>query len=305
MNVNEREILYKLIREHEEVMGVSRTTMVALESYRQALKNLKSTDTQIFKDLVIELNTVIKNTEPKIIPLTHLIEEFEIELQIYLENPFEQIRDQALQILSQKRARYENCIQGVIDHGVQVIEENDLIIAQSSSLAIRSVLKQAHSVLKRKFKVLILDQNFIRIKQLVKELFQEGVEFLVVPEYNLSHLLKTVTKLFIGAVSITPDKKIITTVGTANAVGLCHLNRIPIYLLANSLKFAHRMVAEQHIYRVESQRSCDHLTYRYATYSHDQVDLNLIDHVITEQGEADIQNQLIPPVNDDDFLARG
>ena len=105
MNVNEKEILYKLIREHEEVMGVSRTTMVALESYRQALQNLKSTDNQTFKDLVIELNTVIKNTEPKIIPLTHLIEEFEIELQIYLENPFEQIRDHALRILSQKLAR--------------------------------------------------------------------------------------------------------------------------------------------------------------------------------------------------------
>ena len=305
MNVNEREILYKLIREHEEVMGVSRTTMVALESYRQALKNLKSTDTQIFKDLVIELNTVIKNTEPKIIPLTHLIEEFETELQIYLENPFEQIRDQALRILSQKLARYENCIQGVIDHGMQVIEENDLIIAQSSSLAIRSVLKQAHSELNRKFKVLILDQNFIRIKQLVKELSQEGVEFLVVPEYNLSHLLKTVTKLLIGAVSITPDKKIITTVGTANAVGLCHLNQIPIYLLANSLKFAHRIVSEQHIHKEESLRALDNVAYRHAAYSHDQVDLHLIDHVITEQGEINIHNQLIQPVNDDDFPSRG
>ena len=76
--------------------------------------------------------------------------------------------------------------------------------------------------------------------------------------------------------------------GTANAVGLCHLNRIPIYLLANSLKFAHRMVSEQHIYKFESLRACDHLTYRHATYSHDQVDLNLIDQVITEQGEIAI-----------------
>jgi translation initiation factor 2B subunit (eIF-2B alpha/beta/delta family) len=102
--------------------------------------------------------------------------------------------------------------------------------------------------------------------------------------------LKTATKLLIGAVSITPDKQIITTVGTANIVGLCHLNRIPIYLLVNSLKFAHRIVSEQHIYKVESQRSCDNLTYRHATYSHDQMDLHLIDHVITEQGEIAIQD---------------
>ena len=81
MNPTETEILYKLIREHEEVMGVSRTTMVSLQSYRQALQKLKSSDAQAFQDSVTELNAVIKNTEPKIIPLTHLIEEFETELQ--------------------------------------------------------------------------------------------------------------------------------------------------------------------------------------------------------------------------------
>ena len=305
MNPNEKEILYKLIREHEEIMGVSRTTMAALKSYQTALRKLKNSDSSAFKGSVLELNAVIENTEPKIIPLTHLIEEFEAELQIYFENSFEHIRDHALKILIQKVARYENCIQGVIDHGKRLVQENDFIIVQSSSLAIRSALKQAHSELNKKFKALILDQNFIRIKQLIKELSEVGVEFLVVPEYNLSHFLQTATKLLIGAVSITPDKKIITTVGTANAVGLCHLNRIPIYLLANSLKFAHRMVPEQHIHKEESLRALDNLTYRHAAYSHDQVDLHLIDHVITEQGEINIQNQLIQPVNDDDFPSRG
>jgi hypothetical protein len=47
-------------------------------------------------------------------------------------------------------------------------------------------------------------------------------------------------------------------------------------------------VSEQHIYKEESLRVIDHLTYRHAVYSHDQVDLYLIDHVITEQGEANI-----------------
>ena len=290
MNPSEKEILYQLIRDHEEVMGVSRTTMVSLQSYRRALQKLKNSDNNAFKESVSELNEVIKNTEPKIIPLTHLIEEFETELQIYFKIPFEQIRDHALKILNQKLNRYQGCTQGVIEHGSQMIEENDFIIVQSPSLAIRGALKRAHSEMKKKFKVLLLDHYFIRIKQLVKEFAQEGLELIVVPDNNLSHFLKTATKLFISAVSITPDRKVITTVGTANAVGLCHLNRIPVYLLVNSLKFAHRIISEQHIYQVESQRSCDHLTYRHATYSHDQVDLDLIDHVITEKGEIDIHS---------------
>ena len=288
MNPNEKELLYKLIREHEEIMGVSQTTIVALKCYKNALRKLKSSNSSAFRDSVLELNALIKNTEPKIIPLTHLIEEFEVELQINFENSFDHIRDHALKILDQKVTRYENCIKGVIDHGIRVVEENDFIIVQSPSVAIRGALKQAHADQNKKFRVLVLDQNFIRIKQLIKELSQAGIDFLVVPEYNLSPFLETATKLLIGALSITPDKKIITTVGTANVVGLCHLNRIPIYLLANSLKFAHRIVSEQHIYKEESLRVLDHLTYRHAVYSHDQVDLYLIDHVITEQGEANI-----------------
>ena len=67
-----------------------------------------------------------------------------------------------------------------------------------------------------------VDQKWFRIKQLVKELSRENIELLVVPEYNLSHFLKAATKLLIGAMSITPDLKIITTMGTANPVGLLH-----------------------------------------------------------------------------------
>jgi translation initiation factor eIF-2B subunit alpha len=106
MNPNEIELLYKLIREHEEIMGVSRTTITALTSYKNALQKLKSSNSSAFRDSLLELNAVIKNTEPKIIPLTHLIEEFEVELQIYLENSFEHIRDHALKILDQKVTRH-------------------------------------------------------------------------------------------------------------------------------------------------------------------------------------------------------
>lgn len=297
MNPEERDILYKLFRDHEEVMGVSRTSVVALQSYRRALLNFKHTDNNDFRNLVLELNEVIKNTEPKIIPLIHLIEEFEAELQPHFDKPFEEMRDRALEILTQKISRIESNIQGVIENGMQVIAENDFIVVQSPSLVIRSVLKQAHSLQHKNFKVLILEQHFTRIKQLISELSQVGVAHLVVPDYNLSHFLKTATKLFIGAVSVTPDAKVVTTIGTANVVGLCHLNRIPTYLLVSLLKFAHQTISKQHIHKVESQVSRDNLTYRHATYSHDMVDLHLIDHVITEKGEIDTRS-LFPSIDD-------
>jgi len=109
------------------------------------------------------------------------------------------------------------------------------------------------------------------------------------PEYSLSHFLNTASKLLLGATSVTADRKVITTVGSANIVGLCHLNGIPVYQLVNSLKFAHKSVAGQKIYKSDQKQSKENLTYMQTTFSHDMVDFDLIDHVITEEGEFTVR----------------
>ena len=135
----------------------------------------------------------------------------------------------------------------------------------------------------------ILEQQFVRIKQLIRDLTADGIEHLVIPEYNLSHFLDIANKLFLDATSVTPDRNVITTVGLANTVGLCHLNRIPVYRLINSLKFAHQSVAGQKIFKADQKHAKENLTYTQITFSHDMVDFDLIDHVITEEGEIPVR----------------
>jgi len=142
--------------------------------------------------------------------------------------------------------------------------------------------------LRKKFQILILKQDFIKTKWLISDFSKAGLDHIVVPEYNLSQYLETANKLFIGAMSVTPDKKVIAAVGTAGIVSLCHLNKIPVYLLINSLKFAHQIFLKQNIHKKEEIKQEDDLTYRLTTYSHDKIDLNLIDHLITEAGEISI-----------------
>jgi translation initiation factor eIF-2B subunit alpha len=281
---SERESLYKLFRDHEEVMGTSRTTIVALQSFMDSIKKLKCTD-EAFKDLVLELTDVIRNTEPKIIPLIHLIEQFETELRPHFGKPLEQVKARALEVLDNKIQTFTSHLQRVIEHGMRIVQDGDFIIAHSPSVPVRRSLVRAHIDLHRKFRVLVLEQDFIRIKYLIRELTAAGVEHLVIPEYNLSHFLDQATKLFLGAISVTPDRRIVTTVGSANIVGLCHLNHIPVFLLVNSLKFAHQTVSRQHIFKREIEKSREQLTYRQTSFSHDMVAFDWIDHVITEQGE--------------------
>ena len=222
------------------------------------------------------------------IPLVHLIEAFEVEMRPQFGKPLNEVKACALAILDQKLALFKSAVERVVGHGRRLIEDGDVIIAHSPSLAVRSALTSAHADLQRQFRVIVLEQHFIRIKQLLRDLSAGGIDYSVIPEYNLSHFLDTAKKVFLGATSVTPDRKVISTVGSANIVGLCHLNGIPIYLLVNSLKFAHQSVAGQKIHKEDQKQAKENLIYTQTTFSHDIVDFNLIDHVITEEGEISV-----------------
>jgi translation initiation factor eIF-2B subunit alpha len=91
----ELESLYQLFRDHEEVMGTSRTTIVALQSIHDSIQRLKCPP-HALENLVLELDDVIKNTQPKIIPLVHLIEAFESEMRPHFGKPLDEAKACAL-----------------------------------------------------------------------------------------------------------------------------------------------------------------------------------------------------------------
>jgi translation initiation factor eIF-2B subunit alpha len=79
MKTETNQTLNHLIRDYIYAMGTSRTTLAALNSYIDAIGRIKCPD-KAFMAFVKELNGVIRRTEPKVIPLVHLIEEFETEI---------------------------------------------------------------------------------------------------------------------------------------------------------------------------------------------------------------------------------
>ena len=87
---------------------------------------------------------------------------------------------------------------------------------------------------------------------------------------------------------MTADKRAVTGIGTANVVSLCRWHHVPVYLFVETIKMSHKALPDQHIYREEQDQAETDFTFHMTTFSHDFIELQMVDHLITEKGEVDL-----------------
>lgn len=287
MNKNDLEILYKLLRNHLHVIGTSRTTRIALESFISSLKQLKCSKENIRRQ-IFDLGQAIKNGKPRIAPLINLIIRSEKEFEnrkVFDQNTVDEIKNAVIAVVADQIVHLTQGTDKIIDLGTNYVENGDFIIIHSFSSPILKALSKSKKQGKD-FKVLILKQDFIKTKQVIKYMNKENVAHVVIPEYNLSHFVDKANKLFLGAISITADNKALCSMGTNSIVSIAHLNKLDVYLFVNSLKISSRKSTDQNIYRKKEKLYHDGVEYIQISHSHEILDLDLIDHLIMEKGEV-------------------
>lgn len=283
MNQVEKENLDNLFLYHGNVLGAARTTSMALNSLINAFAELDCEQEEFFGRYE-ELAEAIKATQPRITPLSHMLEQFEAEMKPFWTEEIGQIKTQAIKILKSKVKLYQSRAERVVRHGIQFIDEGDGIIVHSASSMVTNVLLQAKQVLLKDFSVIVLQLDPVRTPQVALTLEEQEIPHIVIPAFNLCHYVEQANKILLGAVSVTRDMKVVAPVGTSTTLSLCRLNNIKSYLFANSFHFSHGLADAQRIYQVNEKIASSRSTYRLTTHSHDLVDVDLIDTLVDEDG---------------------
>jgi translation initiation factor 2B subunit (eIF-2B alpha/beta/delta family) len=274
--------LNKLFRDHGDILGTSGTTIVAIDAFIASIKALKC-HPKALKTLVDELTLAVKNTEPHIPPLIHLLEQFEEEMEGRYEGDLTAMKQAIVDALTAKREIYQDRFRRVVEHGKQKVADGDHIIVYSTSSAVRNILLESKAE-GTQFEVLILKQDFSKTRKLIWTVSGAHINHQVIPEYNLSNFVSKANKFFMGAIAVTSDRQVICQLGTAEIVSLCHLKSVPVYMFANSLKFSHQHSCEQRIHEKEESHVNGDCRYRMTIHSHCILDLDLVDHIVTEDG---------------------
>ena len=289
----EKESLDELLRYHSGVIGSARLTVLGLKSLVSAVRAVKAYPDEL-KELFDEVLDAVRDTRPRLIALIDLLTEFEEEFEPYLGlEDMELARGHAIRILDEKVALYEGKRAAVTQHGLAHIENGDTIMVHSASSVVTNILLNATREENKIFRVLVLQLDPVRTPQVARVLYREGIPHLIVPMHDLCHYEDEVDKLFIGALTITPDRKIIAPKGTASVISICHLASIKSYLFANTLHYSRKTAAEQRILKTDTEMVEAATHYPLRSHSHDLVDMGLFDVVVNEYGVTSfaIQNQ--------------
>lgn len=278
--------MYKLFRDLGNVQGIAQMTIMSLNGFIESIRQLKCSREQVLP-LYLELTDAIRASEPKIIPLIHLLDRFENEMQDCLreEMTTEDVRTFAIASLERQIALFEGNMAKVTENGQKYVDDKDVIIVHSASSVVTNILVTAKEKAGKTFKVIILDHNPERTRQTIMALREARIEHIVAPAHNLSHHIETATKMFVGAMTMTTDRKMIAPTGTAGTVSLCQHNDISVHLFANSLHYSHKDSSHQFIYEELQEAHSANIDFSLTTHSHDLVNLDLIDHIINENGE--------------------
>ena len=281
-------VLDSLFRDIVKFYSSSQTSVVTLQAIIEAVRDLEC-DESTYGVQIKDVCSIIANSQPRMFPIDNLIILFEKEMEskdYFRDKDFATMKTATIEILKDLIKRLEYDMSILANEGLEHIEDGDFIILHAVEEPVELLLPEAKRMGKE-FKVLILRQDEVKTQQVIQIIEQNGIEYTVIPEWDLIHFFDQVNKLFIGAYAVTTDGKFVSDSGTSNIVSECHIHNLPVYLFSPVLEITPTISENQNIYLKEESQNIGQLDYTLISHSSDIVSLDLVDHIITDKGEID------------------
>ena len=286
MSTKDQVVLDSLFRDIVKFYSSSQLSVVTLQAIIESINDLEC-DEDMFAPQLKEVCKIITDSQPRMFPIDNLIILFEKELEKhdhFKEKDLPTKKSASIEIIKDLINRLEQNMNELANHGLEHIEDGDFIVLHAVEEPVELLMPEA-KIMGKEFEVLILRQEAAKTDQVINIMEKNGIKYTVIPEWDLIHFFDKVNKLFIGAYALTSDGKFVSDSGTSNIVSECHIHELPIYLFSPVLEITPTFSRNQNIYLKEETKSASGLDFTLISHSSDIVSLDLVDHIITDEGE--------------------
>jgi len=145
----------------------------------------------------------------------------------------------AIDEFQESRIRMADMI--IAESGSKFIGDGDVIMTYASSHVLEVMFKKAHDDGKR-FRVIIVDSRpKFEGRALLARLVKYGIECGYVMLTALSYVLKSVTKVFLGAAGLLSNGSVMSRLGTAVVAMMAESQDLPVIVCCETYKFCERV----------------------------------------------------------------
>ncbi len=184
--------------------------------------------------------------------------------------------------------------------GSRYVLEGDVILTHESSTTVLSILARAYQ-LGRKFETIVVETRpefYGRV--LAMALADLNIPVTLIIDSAHYKVMNKVSKVFLGAIAISPGGEALSKIGSAPIAHIAHENGVKVYIAASTHKFtADSTILEELSNRegdaslVFSEEESKRLGIRVLNPLYDVIPPENIDYIITEKGAIPPQGSLL------------
>lgn len=147
------------------------------------------------------------------------------------------------------RNRIDLSDQLIAQHGGSKIADGDVILTFAHSNVVAGTLIRAHQEAGRKFRVVVTDSRpFLEGRKMLQRLVDAGIDCTYLHMNSVGHVMKEVTKVFLGAHALFSNGALMARVGTATVALLARNANTPVIVCCETLKFSEHLQLDSIVY---------------------------------------------------------
>jgi translation initiation factor eIF-2B subunit delta len=148
------------------------------------------------------------------------------------------------------RNRIDLSDQLIAQHGcTKILDEGDVILTFAHSSVVAKTLIRARSESKKRFRVILVDSRpFLEGRKMLERLVDAGIDCTYLHLNSVGHVMKEVTKVFLGAHGLFSNGALLSRVGTATIALLAKNANKPVIVCCETLKFSDHLQMDSIVY---------------------------------------------------------
>ncbi|CAG8591843.1 1678_t:CDS:2 [Ambispora gerdemannii] len=230
-----------------KICGANARCIATLTAFKKVIQDYKTpNNTTLSRHLQTHLSAQInylKNARPMSVSMGNAIRHIKWEISTI---GYDSSDNEAKELLCKKiddfiRDRITVSDQMIVEHGLQKIQDGDVILTYARSSVVQELLLKAHAK-GIKFRVIVIDSRpRLEGKKLLKCLTEAGINCTYAFLHAVGFVLRDVSKVFLGAHAFMSNGTLYSRVGTALVAMMAKDNHIPVIVCCETYKFTDRV----------------------------------------------------------------